>query len=78
MSMTTKAEGVPPSRSAPQKRRQVEARRRASQHRAHHWLIGTPNGPTSAGRCRICGAQREFANSSEDTAWGGAIGLFAR
>lgn len=29
---------------------------------AHHWLIRTPDGPTSEGVCRWCGARRDFAN----------------
>ena len=29
----------------------------------HHWLIGIASGPTSQGRCRNCGAEREFQNS---------------
>lgn len=28
----------------------------------HHWLIEAPNGETSEGRCKICGATREFIN----------------
>jgi len=28
----------------------------------HHWLIEPPNGPTSTGVCKICGATREFDN----------------
>ncbi len=30
----------------------------------HHWIIETPEGPVSEGRCRICGEEREFANSA--------------
>jgi hypothetical protein len=30
----------------------------------HHWLIESPNGPTSVGVCRLCGHKREdFLNS---------------
>jgi hypothetical protein len=32
---------------------------------AHWWQIETPNGETSAGTCKRCGAQRTFANSSQ-------------
>lgn len=32
-----------------------------SQH-AHHWLIGEPNGPLSAGYCKRCGVKRDFRN----------------
>ena len=28
----------------------------------HHWLIEPPNGRTSMGVCKICGATREFDN----------------
>lgn len=28
----------------------------------HHWLIDTPNGSHAAGRCKHCGAEREFRN----------------
>ena len=29
---------------------------------AHRWLIDEPNGPTSVGRCKACGAVRVFRN----------------
>ena len=29
----------------------------------HHWRIEPPNGPTSMGRCRTCGEEREFQNT---------------
>ena len=35
----------------------------------HHWIIETPDGPASTGRCRMCGEEREFSNSVET--WGG-------
>jgi len=28
----------------------------------HHWIIESPNGPTSRGRCRLCGDERDFTN----------------
>jgi hypothetical protein len=28
----------------------------------HHWIIESPHGPTSQGRCRYCGAVAEFFN----------------
>jgi hypothetical protein len=31
----------------------------------HHWIIESPSGPTSIGRCKLCGAEREFPNSAE-------------
>ena len=35
----------------------------------HHWVIESPNGPTSVGRCRDCGERREFKNSIQITSW---------
>lgn len=35
----------------------------------HHWLIETPRGATSQGRCKRCGEEREFRNSSSDRLW---------
>jgi hypothetical protein len=32
----------------------------------HHWLIESAAGPTSLGRCKHCGAQRDFFNNPED------------
>lgn len=32
---------------------------------AHHWLIDTPNGETSSGRCKTCGKSRDFFNYSQ-------------
>lgn len=34
----------------------------------HHWLIESPDGPTSLGVCRICGLEREFDNNFEQYA----------
>ena len=36
----------------------------------HHWVIETSNGPISIGRCRLCGEEREFNNSTEYHAGG--------
>ena len=33
----------------------------------HHWLIESPNGPTSVGTCKVCGLIREFKNSIQIT-----------
>jgi hypothetical protein len=33
---------------------------------AHHWVIDTPAGPLSQGRCKLCGQDREFRNSPEN------------
>ena len=35
----------------------------------HHWVIDTPNGALSGGRCKLCGADKAFRNSSEDLMW---------
>jgi hypothetical protein len=32
----------------------------------HHWLIEPPAGPTSKGRCKRCGEERYFINSTAD------------
>lgn len=36
---------------------------------AHRWRIESPNGETSHGVCRICGAERDFPNAAEDGLW---------
>lgn len=35
----------------------------------HHWIIETPRGATSDGRCKVCGETREFRNSTTDYVW---------
>jgi hypothetical protein len=35
----------------------------------HHWVIDTPNGALSSGRCKRCGVDKEFRNSNEDPMW---------
>lgn len=35
----------------------------------HHWVIDTPNGSVSSGRCKRCGVDREFRNSAEEPMW---------
>jgi hypothetical protein len=35
----------------------------------HHWKIAAPNGATSLGTCKRCGAQREFMNSTSESIW---------
>ena len=35
----------------------------------HFWQIERPNGPTSVGRCKACGAVREFRNSVRVSSW---------
>ena len=36
---------------------------------AHHWVIASPDGEMSMGRCKVCGAEKEFPNSAEDYLW---------
>ncbi len=35
----------------------------------HHWLIESPSGATSRGRCKRCGEERDFRNSASDHLW---------
>ena len=37
----------------------------------HHWVIESPHGATSLGRCKRCSEVREFRNSAVDTLWEG-------
>jgi hypothetical protein len=37
----------------------------------HHWVIESPHGATSLGTCKVCGEEREFQNSAQDTLWEG-------
>jgi hypothetical protein len=32
----------------------------------HHWVIESPSGPTSQGKCRSCGIIRTFKNAFDD------------
>ena len=36
---------------------------------AHHWVIASPNGETSVGKCKVCGTEKEFPNSADDYLW---------
>ena len=36
---------------------------------AHRWVIESPNGDTSHGICRVCGAEKDFPNAAEDGLW---------
>jgi len=49
----------------------VKQRERATKKRQcrHHWLIESPQGRTSMGMCKLCGAQKEFSNSATDFLW---------
>lgn len=35
----------------------------------HHWIIDTPRGAMSDGRCKVCGEERQFRNSTSDYIW---------
>jgi hypothetical protein len=35
----------------------------------HHWIIASPEGAMSLGRCKRCGVEKEFPNSAEDGLW---------
>lgn len=35
----------------------------------HHWVIETPSGSVSGGRCKRCGQTKEFRNSNEELLW---------
>jgi len=35
----------------------------------HHWIIEAPRGALSAGRCKLCGEERQFRNSANDYIW---------
>jgi len=35
----------------------------------HHWVIESPEGPTSRGECKLCGASDEFKNYVPYPSW---------
>jgi hypothetical protein len=35
----------------------------------HHWVIESPRGALSTGRCKRCGEMRDFRNSTSDYVW---------
>lgn len=35
----------------------------------HHWIIESPRGAISRGRCKRCGMERDFRNSANDYIW---------
>lgn len=45
---------------------------------AHHWIIDTPDGPTSPGTCIECGESRTFRNWGTGNAPEGWRGLSQR
>lgn len=36
---------------------------------AHHWVIESPAGSLSVGRCTGCGSERSFSNASPASSW---------
>ena len=45
----------------------LEAEKRTEDGCHHYWIIELPNGPTSRGRCKYCGLEREFDNLGPDS-----------
>ncbi len=41
----------------------------ANENCSHRWMIESPNGPTSMGKCMVCGAEGEFKNSVPISGW---------
>jgi hypothetical protein len=39
----------------------------------HYWIIESPNGPTSRGVCKLCGAEKEFQNFFPYSVWEGNL-----
>ena len=39
------------------------AERQEDSECCHYWLIESPDGPTSRGVCKYCGAEKDFPNS---------------
>jgi len=37
----------------------------------HHWVIESPQGPSSRGVCKLCGVEKEFQNFMPDMSWDG-------
>jgi hypothetical protein len=54
------------SKAATKRRPQPEVEEKEVPVCAHRWVIESPNGATSLGKCRVCGAEKEFPNSAED------------
>lgn len=40
----------------------------------HHWIIDAPQGATSWGVCKLCGAKKEFPNAASDSLYEGGAG----
>jgi len=72
--------GVP--RSEETRKRISEGLRRARENCVHYWMIESPAGPTSRGKCRKCRAVKTFCNTNperlQDEAMRKRIGLAAK
>jgi len=44
----------------------------------HYWVIESPQGPTSLGRCKFCGAVSEFSNYVPYPTWEGKVTRFPK
>ena len=51
-------------KSAPRKGKRTD-----EVHCVHYWLIETPQGPTSMGKCKYCGTVKEFQNYIVYSPW---------
>jgi len=48
-------------------RASVEPKPETQADHFHRWRIEEPNGPTSKGVCKVCGAEKEFKNWLADS-----------
>jgi len=58
----------------------VKTARRRTGRCQHHWIIDSPHGATSRGRCKVCGTTKRFPNAAEDALWasgGSTLGRWA-
>lgn len=62
------AAGANEKTTAPQVRQEGDACQ-------HHWVIAAPDGPVSLGKCKLCGAVKEFQNYVEGAAWAQDVSL---
>lgn len=57
------------NRSAVKERKQAEPATAEVSGCRHHWIIESPHGALSNGRCKVCGEERQFRNSANDYIW---------
>ena len=41
----------------------------------HHWVLESQPGPSSPGKCKLCGQTREFPNHTEQLPWRHSLSL---